>query len=138
MPLLGTQNPTARLAALTLHNTDISTALHSRDAEVTDQHVFSQMVSLEGTPVTNQKRSGRCWLFATTNVIRTEVMRKLNVENFQLSQSYLSFYDKLEKSNFYLESVSRILFSRQGMPCRKGHVSSAHFSEVSAPRKRAD
>ncbi|KAI6026256.1 peptidase C1B bleomycin hydrolase, partial [Pisolithus microcarpus] len=54
-------------------------------------------------PVTNQKSSGRCWLFATTNVIRYEVMKKLKLKDFQCSQSYLFFWDKLNKSNYYLE-----------------------------------
>ena len=55
--------------------------------------------------VCNQRRSGRCWMFAGLNVLRTIVMKNLNVKNFELSQAYLQFYDKLEKSNFFLEKA---------------------------------
>lgn len=55
--------------------------------------------------VCNQRRSGRCWMFAGLNVLRTIVMKTLNVKNFELSQAYLQFYDKLEKSNFFLEKA---------------------------------
>jgi aminopeptidase C len=45
--------------------------------------------------LTEQPRaSGRCWLFATTNVLRYNIMKKLNLKEFELSQSYLFFYDK--------------------------------------------
>lgn len=53
--------------------------------------------------MTNQASSGRCWLFATTNVLRYNVVEKCNLSSFQLSQSYLFFHDKMEKSNYYLE-----------------------------------
>lgn len=65
--------------------------------------VFSIEVSAGN--VTNQKQSGRCWMFAGLNVIRTMVMKKLHIKNFELSQSYLQFYDKLEKANFFLERI---------------------------------
>lgn len=56
-----------------------------------------------GTPVTNQRSSGRCWLFASTNVFRVNLIKKYKIGNFELSQSYLFFWDKLEKANFFLE-----------------------------------
>lgn len=65
--------------------------------------VFNNSVSVEGAPVTNQKSSGRCWLFASGNVLRLPVMEKFNLKEFQFSQSYWFFYDKLEKCNFFLE-----------------------------------
>lgn len=55
--------------------------------------------------ITNQKKSGRCWIFASLNMLRGAVMDKLNVENLEFAQSYLYFYDKLEKSNSFLERV---------------------------------
>lgn len=55
--------------------------------------------------ITNQKQSGRCWMFAGLNVIRTIAMKKLKVKDLELSQSYLMFFDKLEKSNYQLEAV---------------------------------
>ncbi len=55
---------------------------------------------------TNQKSSGRCWLFAATNVLREIVGKKLNVEQFELSQSWLAFWDKFERVNYYIEAIA--------------------------------
>ncbi len=55
--------------------------------------------------MTNQRSSGRCWLFASTNVFRIALMKKHNLKEFELSQAYLFFWDKLEKANYFLESV---------------------------------
>ncbi|KAI5823859.1 peptidase C1B, bleomycin hydrolase [Schizophyllum commune Tattone D] len=97
-------DPKAQLARTILAHNDIRTALVSRSAKVADSHVFNTQIDFKSGPVTNQKSSGRCWLFATTNVIRYDVMKKLKLKDFQLSQSYLFFYDKLNKCNYYLES----------------------------------
>ena len=59
--------------------------------------------------ITNQRHSGRCWMFAGLNVIRTILFDKLGVKNIELSQAYLQFYDKLEKANFFLtEAMKRL------------------------------
>ena len=63
--------------------------------------VFNLVV--ESGDVCNQKRSGRCWMFAGLNVLRVLLAEKLNVKSVELSQAYLQFYDKLEKANFFLE-----------------------------------
>ncbi len=62
-------------------------------------------VDLKTGKITNQKASGRCWIFSALNTFRYEIMKKYDLENFELSQNYLFFYDKLEKSNYFLESV---------------------------------
>jgi bleomycin hydrolase len=54
---------------------------------------------------TDQKSSGRCWLFAATNLLRVGVMRKLNLKSFEFSQNWLLFWDKLEKANYFLEAI---------------------------------
>ncbi|KAG9111192.1 hypothetical protein FRC07_008088, partial [Ceratobasidium sp. 392] len=92
-----------KLARTILAHTDIKTALASRGAYVTDAHVFNLTTPFTTGPITNQRSSGRCWLFATTNILRYSVMQQLSLSEFQLSQSYLFFADKLEKANFYLE-----------------------------------
>ena len=109
-----------QLARNVLVHHDIKTTLTSREAEIAIPHVFNTELELKTGPVTNQKSSGRCWLFATTNVIRFEAMKKLKLKDFQFSQvsvtfrvsclsetlppqSYLFFWDKLNKSNYYLE-----------------------------------
>ncbi len=55
--------------------------------------------------ITNQDYSGRCWLFAALNMLRPHVIRVIHDEEFEFSQNYLFFYDKLEKSNTFLELV---------------------------------
>lgn len=69
--------------------------------------VFSDQV--EHGKVCNQKQSGRCWMFAALNAARLEVMSKLNLETFEFSQNYCFFWDKLEKSNFFLENILETL-----------------------------
>lgn len=81
----------------------INEAAVNNELAKTLTHNFS--VDIDAGEITNQKQSGRCWMFAATNVFRIEVMKNLNLKNFELSQSYPLFYDKLEKSNFFLENV---------------------------------
>ena len=68
-----------------------------------DRHQYS--ISLEQGNITNQKQSGRCWMFAALNTMRFAVMQKLDLDTFELSQNYTLFYDKLEKANYFLESI---------------------------------
>jgi len=60
---------------------------------------------LDDWVVTNQKKSGRCWIFAGTNLLRVGAMKKLNLKEFEFSQSYVFFWDKIERANYFLESV---------------------------------
>lgn len=55
--------------------------------------------------VTDQKGTGRCWLYAALNVLRPAVVQKLKMKNFEFSQNYLYFWDKMEKANVFLENV---------------------------------
>lgn len=84
-------DPKIQLARTILAHTNIKSTLTSRPAGVAIPHVFNHEVEFKAGPVTNQKSSGRCWLFATTNVIRHEVMKKLKLKEFQLSQ--VAVYD---------------------------------------------
>lgn len=77
----------------------------SRNAEIADQQIFNVKIPFEGAPITNQRSSGRCWLFASTNVFRVPLMKRYNLDKFELSQAYLFFWDKLEKANFFLEQI---------------------------------
>jgi bleomycin hydrolase len=79
-------DPKVQLARTILSHSDIRSALTSRSARIADSHVFNNEIDFKPGPVTNQKSSGRCWLFATTNVIRYDVMKKLKLKEFQLSQ----------------------------------------------------
>lgn len=55
--------------------------------------------------VTNQKKSGRCWMFAALNTFRHKISEKYNIKDFELSQNYTMFWDKLEKANYFLENI---------------------------------
>ena len=55
--------------------------------------------------VTNQRQSGRCWMFSTLNTQRVEICRLLDVDDFEFSQAYGMFYDKLEKANAFLGNI---------------------------------
>lgn len=55
--------------------------------------------------ITDQKSTGRCWLYAALNVLRPAVVGKLDMEDFEFSQNYLYFWDKMEKANTFLENV---------------------------------
>ena len=70
----------------------------------TIDHTFSDVIKGE-MPSTNQKSSGRCWGFAGLNLFRIHLGRKYDLKDFQFSQSYFMFWDKLEKSNYFLESM---------------------------------
>ncbi|MGI6217290.1 MAG: aminopeptidase C [Coriobacteriales bacterium] len=54
---------------------------------------------------TDQQRSGRCWMFASLNTMRFRIIQKYNLKTFELSQAYPLFWDKLEKSNWFLENI---------------------------------
>ena len=71
--------------------------------------VHQYSIRLDNKGVTSQKASGRCWMFAALNCLRYQIIHKLNLEQFELSQSYTCFYDKLEKSNYFLENILQTL-----------------------------
>jgi len=64
---------------------------------------FSDRVKTVG--ITDQKSSGRCWLFTGLNVLRAEAIEKHDLGNFQFSQVYSFFWDQLEKANLFLQAV---------------------------------
>ena len=67
------------------------------------QNDFS--IELKQGSITNQRSSGRCWMFAALNTLRYELMHRWNLEDFEFSETYLFFWDAMEKSNTYLENV---------------------------------
>ncbi|CAK5278538.1 unnamed protein product [Mycena citricolor] len=96
--------PVHAVTRAVLARTDVN-ALQRREAHRADHHTFNTVLDFKTGPIANQRGSGRCWLFAATNVMRYPVMRKLNLDKFELSQNYLYFYDKLEKANYFLEQA---------------------------------
>jgi bleomycin hydrolase len=73
----------------------------NRDILRQHNEFFSDKVKVKG--VTNQKSSGRCWLFAALNSLRPAVIDKHKFSNFEFSQNYLAFWDKMEKANTFLQ-----------------------------------
>lgn len=72
-------------------------------SQISMQHTFS--IDLKTGEITAQKKSGRCWLFAGLNTMRHKIIEDLNLDNFELSQSYQMFFDKVEKANYFLENI---------------------------------
>jgi len=70
---------------------------------VGDDTYFS--VNVKSSGISNQKQSGRCWLFCTLNVLRAQAISKYHLSDFQFSQNYDSFWDQFEKCNLFLQSV---------------------------------
>ncbi|MDE6007504.1 MAG: C1 family peptidase [Muribaculaceae bacterium] len=64
---------------------------------------FSHKVPSKG--ITDQKRSGRCWLFTGLNVLRSQMMKDHDLAELKLSHNYNFFFDQLEKSNLYLQGM---------------------------------
>ena len=62
-------------------------------------------INIKTHSVTNQESSGRCWAFAALNILREKVIEKCYLDNFELSGSYIAFYDKLERFNILLERL---------------------------------
>jgi bleomycin hydrolase len=86
-----------------LAGTSIATlAINADNAAMIDTH-FSDRVKTKG--ITDQKSSGRCWLFTGLNVLRAKMIDKYELPGMEFSQSYLFFYDQLEKANLFLQGV---------------------------------
>ncbi|MDO5734651.1 MAG: C1 family peptidase [Eubacteriales bacterium] len=81
----------------------------SVNQDVLRRHNFVFNTESKMGKITNQKQSGRCWIFAAMNAARAEVLTKLELEDFNFSKVYPLFWDKLEKSNYFLESILETL-----------------------------
>lgn len=84
------------------HN-GLLTSLEKRSAAVESTPVFS--LDLTKDKVSDQKASGRCWMFAALNTFRHKMIANFQLEDFELSQAHTFFWDKYEKSNWFLEQV---------------------------------
>lgn len=96
-------NRERQLAAMALSKGELNSAAFVSRAAFAMRQKFS--VDIPTMSVTNQKSSGRCWLFAAANVLRERIAQARNLEEFELSQSFLAFYDKFERANYFLESI---------------------------------
>jgi bleomycin hydrolase len=84
-------------------NNDINDLALNRNLLREHNELFSHKIKTKG--ITNQKSSGRCWLFAGLNIMRPAVIKKYKLNKFEFSQPYLQFWDKMEKANNFLEHM---------------------------------
>jgi bleomycin hydrolase len=96
-------NPTNRLAQNAVTRVTVDDVAINREIVASIDH--SQSTTLDDWKVTNQERSGRCWLFAGLNLLRVGVMRQTGLKDFEFSQNYAMFWDKLERANYFLEAI---------------------------------
>jgi bleomycin hydrolase len=82
---------------------DLKTLALNHNNIATNDHSFKYRVDVSG--ITNQKSSGRCWMFTSLNILRPKVMEKYNIADFEFSTNYLYFYDLLEKANLFYEQI---------------------------------
>ena len=90
-----------------LNKTKISDLVRVGEQTEYTRNNFS--INIETLPVANQLASGRCWIFAGCNILRERIAKKYNLEEFELSQNYVAFYDKLEKCNYFIETVISLI-----------------------------
>jgi bleomycin hydrolase len=96
-------NPAYRLAQNAVTRVTLDDVAINREIVSSIDHSMS--TTLDDWKVTNQERSGRCWLFAGLNLLRVGVMRKTGLKDFEFSQNYVMFWDKLERANYFLEAI---------------------------------
>jgi bleomycin hydrolase len=96
-------SPAYRLAQNAVTRVTVDDVAINREIINGTDHSIS--VLLDDWKVTNQKRSGRCWLFAGLNLLRVGAMKKMGLKDFEFSQNYVMFWDKIERANYFLEAV---------------------------------
>ena len=95
--------PEQRAVKNALASTSIAfLSINGDNLAMCDTH-FSHRVKTKG--ITDQKSSGRCWLFTGLNVLRAKMIDKHDLREMEFSQNYCSFYDLLEKSNLFLQAI---------------------------------
>jgi bleomycin hydrolase len=100
-------DPTAKLmqnAVVAVGAKDISV-----NWEVIQNTDLAFSTKLDDWTVTDQASSGRCWLFAALNLLRPGAMKKMKVKSFEFSQAHIHFWDKMERSNYFLQSMVELI-----------------------------
>jgi bleomycin hydrolase len=98
------KNPVSQLAKSALNKVGLQNLVMDADKPI--HRVFKYTVDPHVIDLTNQYRSGRCWIFSFTNLMRRKMIYKYNLQpSFKLSQKYMMFYDRLEKCNALMEII---------------------------------
>lgn len=95
--------PAAQVIRNSVANNGIYKASATLQSKIAMDPTFS--IELETGKVADQKQSGLCWVFAALNTLRHPMQAKFKIKDFELSQGYIFFWDKLEKSNYFYENV---------------------------------
>lgn len=93
------KSPKSEVLSRIITQNGVNQAAQDPNTQVRLDPVFS--IDLQTGSVTNQKQSGRCWLFALVNTLRHQFAKKYRVKDFNLSQKYLFFWDRIERANIY-------------------------------------
>jgi bleomycin hydrolase len=111
-------NAQRRLALNAVTSAGIDAAARNYERSRRLQRRFS--VTVNQGKVTNQKRSGRCWLFSSLNVARFVAKREMGIskQDFEFSQSYAMYFDKLERANYFLRDMAQIIRSGETVDSR--------------------
>lgn len=95
-------DPSTKALTNALTNNDVKKLVLNRENLGGIEHNFKYKVEVKG--ISDQKKSGRCWMFTSMNVLRPMVIEKYKLSGFEFSHNYLYFWDIFEKANLYLES----------------------------------
>ena len=96
-------NPAYKLAMNAVTQTPVDDVALNREVVTNTDFTFSHW--LDDWAVTHQKQSGRCWMFAGLNLLRVGAMKKMKLKEFEFSQNYPLFWDKIERANYFLEKI---------------------------------
>lgn len=96
-------NPAYRVAQNAVSQVTVDDIALDREIVTSTDSTVSHL--LDDWAVTNQRKSGRCWMFAGLNLLRVGAMQKMNLKDFEFSQNFTLFWDKLERANYFLEAI---------------------------------
>ncbi|MBC1754778.1 aminopeptidase C [Listeria seeligeri] len=97
------ENPDKVVFQASIMKNGIKAATENPESKARVRPVFSHEVATD--KVSNQQQSGRCWMFAALNTFRHKLNGTLGLKDFELSQNFINFWDKLEKANYFLENI---------------------------------
>ncbi|MGO2238176.1 MAG: C1 family peptidase [Lactobacillus helveticus] len=97
------KEPQNRVAELAVVNNGVQKASFNTEGIRKLNRTFS--IEIPTDNVTDQKQSGRCWLFAALNTLRHGFAKKYNTKNFTFSQNYLFFWDRVERANILFDNI---------------------------------
>jgi len=95
--------PSFRLAQNAVTQVGADDVALNRTIVFNTDHSFSHV--LDDWTATNQKQTGRCWMFAGLNLLRVGAMQQMGLKSFEYSQNYTMFCDKIERANYFLEAI---------------------------------